>query len=79
MTDDFDVPSPRPIESDHVKAWKHELDLINKELNVALDALIEELNTAPFNGNSKATRRVEHEIKGMSELMSAIKKALERV
>jgi hypothetical protein len=79
MTDDFDDPPPRPIASKHVTAWKQELDLKNKELNVALDALIEELNTAPFNGNSNATRRVKRHIKRVSNLMNAMKDGLERV
>jgi hypothetical protein len=79
MTDNFVDPPPRPIKSKDVESWKLQLnDIIIKEINKALDALIEELNAGPLTGHSKAKRRVEHEIKRLTNLLTAIGSGLAR-
>ncbi len=58
----------------------HELNEIKLvQLNIALNALIKELSAAPSPGVSKAKNRIEHEIKGLTDLSNRIKEGLARL
>jgi hypothetical protein len=79
MTDDFTEPPLPPIVSKNVEAWIHEMDIHTEELKKALTALAKGLNPAPSTGYADAKKRVEREIKRLTNLTNAMKSGLSRI
>jgi hypothetical protein len=79
MTGEFETLPAGPLTVNDVKSWVHELnDIRIKALNNALAVLLDEMNAAPLAGASKAKGRVEHEIKRLTNLLTAMTDGLSR-